>query len=214
MHDPNWVQFKQSVSEAVAWCAGLTIVADVPESVEVQHRRALVEEAGRLIQKAHQRAQRAWFPKDFFETRECKRAKTLLSEADPGSITPLKNQLRSPELKPRKPLSEAGESEREALVREVVTTRSLRLIGKKENTRTEADSGGGRLLLYVPEENLTDGAATYPSKGFFDVDNTPPWDIWVEYSERTLVSWVPTVLVELVEAGIEANIEGCIRWAE
>jgi len=41
------------------------------------------------------------------------------------------------------------------------------------------------------EENLADGAAKHPSKGFFDVDNTPPWDTWVAFSHGILLSWVP-----------------------
>jgi hypothetical protein len=214
MYDPNSAQFKQSLSETIAWCAGLTIVADVKEPAEVLHRRALTEQAGRLMQKAHERTQKGWFLNGLFAKREYKRAAELLSEADPGSIAPLRNQLRSQELNPRKSLTKASEIERGELVREVVTTRSVRLAGRKQNGATQADFGGGRLLLYVPEENLADGAASYLSQGFFDGDNTPPWDIWVDYADRTLVSWVPTVLVELVEAGIEANIEGCIRWAE
>ena len=34
------------------------------------------------------------------------------------------------------------------------------------------------------------------------------------FSERTLVNWVPRGLVELAEKGIDAHIEGCIRWAD
>ena len=59
-----------------------------------------------------------------------------------------------------------------------------------------------------------DGAAKYSSNGFFDVNNVPPWDIWVAFSEQTLVSWVPPMLLELAQKGIDANPEGCIRWAD
>ncbi len=51
------------------------------------------------------------------------------------------------------------------------------------------------------------------TKGFFDVNNVPPWDTWVCYLDRYLVSWVPPVLEELASAGIRVNPEECIQWA-
>jgi len=71
----------------------------------------------------------------------------------------------------------------------------------------------GRLLLYLPDENLSDGAAQYASKGFFDVQNVPPWDTWVCLIERYLVSWVPPLLMDLASQGIDVNPEQCILWA-
>jgi len=73
---------------------------------------------------------------------------------------------------------------------------------------------GGRLLIYIPEENLADGAAKYTSRGFFDDDNVPPWDIWVAFFGGTLLSWVPPHLIELAQCGIDANPESCIAWLE
>lgn len=86
------------------------------------------------------------------------------------------------------------------------------------------DLAGGRLLVYFPDMNLADGAAEELSNGFFDVENTPPWDVWVALSTepevrdpnyRTyLIAWVPSVLVELADEGIQVNPEGCICWLE
>lgn len=99
------------------------------------------------------------------------------------------------------------------------------------------DLAGGRLLLYAPNETLSDGAAWVSSGGFFDWDNVSPWDSWVAYVEDTpadpqhintwfrqharkqgivrppmrllyLVSWVPPCLLEAADAGIWANPEG------
>jgi hypothetical protein len=127
-----------------------------------------------------------------------------------------KDQLRSRELKPEGSLSEATEMFREALVNGVVQERSLRLAALRQTSasRPSLEVAQGKLLLYVPEENLACGGAVYPSKGFFDSDNTPPWDIWIHYSDKTLITWVPALLVPLVNDGIDANPEGCIRWAE
>jgi hypothetical protein len=43
------------------------------------------------------------------------------------------------------------------------------------------DLGGGRLLLFAPEDSLSDGAAAVHSRLFFDGDNEPPWDSWVHH---------------------------------
>ncbi|HEV7224258.1 MAG TPA: hypothetical protein VGN42_16235 [Pirellulales bacterium] len=85
------------------------------------------------------------------------------------------------------------------------------------------DLHGGRLLLYFPDANLSDGAAAAESQGFFDVFNTPPWDTWVGYFEdphggdrsyaNYLVCYAPLHFFALAEAGIRVNPEECIVWA-
>ena len=70
----------------------------------------------------------------------------------------------------------------------------------------------GRLLIYVPSENVSDGASGYASNGFFDACDWPPWDLWLHYSDRTLISWVPEILFPLAQAGIDANPVECLRW--
>jgi hypothetical protein len=126
--------------------------------------------------------------------------------ADLSSIAPLKSQLRTPSLRPAGLLSGARtEAERQELVQSVIEKRSGLVRG-------EGDGQGGRLLIYAPDESLADGAAIYPSKGFFDVDNTPPWDTWVAFSRGILLSLVPLKLVELAQSGIYVNPESCIRW--
>lgn len=84
----------------------------------------------------------------------------------------------------------------------------------------------GRLLLFDPDNTLSDEAATEVSRGFFDVHNAPAWDTWVWYEEDRkivqgdstifasyLVAWVPQHVLDLAEAGIHVNPEECIRWA-
>jgi len=84
--------------------------------------------------------------------------------------------------------------------------------------------GGGKLLVYGPDEELSDGAAEEETKGFFDVANCPPWDTWVAFIEELhpapggriayLISWVPPQFLESVSRGIYVNPEQCIRWLE
>lgn len=42
----------------------------------------------------------------------------------------------------------------------------------------------------------------------------PPWDLWVHYTDGLLVSWVPDLLIDLAQRGIDANPVDCIRWAD
>ena len=42
------------------------------------------------------------------------------------------------------------------------------------------DLSSGRLLLYAPHDNLADGAAEAETDGFFDTENEPPWDTWID----------------------------------
>jgi hypothetical protein len=87
--------------------------------------------------------------------------------------------------------------------------------------------GGGRLLVYFPEDNLQDGAAEVSSRGFFEEWNLPPWDLWVAFfcegppprrrfpgRTRYLVAWVPLELEPLATRGIMANPEACIIWID
>ena len=80
----------------------------------------------------------------------------------------------------------------------------------------------GRLLVYLPDMDLCDGAAEQISLGYFDVNNAPPWDTWIGIFADTgsprsgsyLVSWVPPPFLSLVEKGIEVNPEQCILWLD
>jgi hypothetical protein len=136
----------------------------------------------------------------------------LSKEADPLSLAQMEGHLRTPALKPTFAPDESSVDApwAEALA-EVVANRA-RVMSLTSPPEHYADEAGGRLLLYVPSENLADGAAQYSSNGFFNVNNVPPWDIWVAFSERTLVSWVPMALVGLAQKGMDVNPEGCIRW--
>jgi hypothetical protein len=87
--------------------------------------------------------------------------------------------------------------------------------------RTNADLAGGDLLLYLPDQQLADGAAQQASGGFFDVHDVPAWDTWValmrderaELSSRDqLICFVPHELRQAVQRGIDVNPEGCILW--
>jgi hypothetical protein len=140
----------------------------------------------------------------------------LIREADPDSLAPLEHQLRSPALKPAESIGRIYDEERrQEIVNNVIDLRSSLI--KSHLARELSNSPyqhRGRLLLYVPSENVSDGASKYASSGFFDPDDCPPWDSWLQYSDRTLISWVPDVLVPLAQAGIDANAVECIEWVD
>ncbi|NOK23634.1 hypothetical protein HMI50_42305 [Corallococcus carmarthensis] len=83
---------------------------------------------------------------------------------------------------------------------------------------------GGRLLVYFPDDNTCDGGAELATRGYFDVDNVPPWDTWVgmfredpesdTQSADYLIAWVPPVFLDAVAQGIRVNPEVCIQWLE
>jgi hypothetical protein len=90
----------------------------------------------------------------------------------------------------------------------------------------QVDIRGGRLLAFDPDASLSDGAAAAETRNFFDDDNTPPWDTWVEYIrevprsperwvpfEGYLLCWIPAALIDVVERAIYVNPEECLRWA-
>jgi hypothetical protein len=112
--------------------------------------------------------------------------------------------------------------ERQAIVDEVIRKRQVLLSASHiaPSQMTELFYKG-RLLTYNPDGNLSDGAAPLNSERFFDDENVPPWDTWLMYvvdnipkHKTYLITWVPPEFLKLAQAGIEANPEQCIRWAE
>jgi hypothetical protein len=123
------------------------------------------------------------------------------------------SQLRSPSLRPHNLEFRNNPAERVAVVNGVAEKRAIQLkAGHRYPLALIDNLSGGKLLLYSPDDNLSDGAAQCSSKGFFDVNNIPPWDTWICFFERYLVSWVPPRLLPLASAGIDVNPEQCILW--
>jgi hypothetical protein len=97
---------------------------------------------------------------------------------------------------------------------EALVTRRTEILQNHAGSSPLANVDGGKLLLFTPQDSLSDGAATVASNGFFDVDNVPPWDTWLYFDGRTLVTWVPPQLISTVQLGIDVNPESWIRWAD
>jgi hypothetical protein len=210
--DVKSADLQQSLKEIMLWCADRQLTPTPAEKEEIRRVRELREEAGALLHDAMSESRSLLNRirrREYSSMPKYQRGMELLSKADPVSSISFAKWLRSPELKPEVPLSQC--IQRERVVRSVVSTRSARAVGMRRQFKSPSE---GRLLLYWPDRNLADGAAEYASIGFFDVDNTPPWDVWVAFSGNALLSWVPAELVDSAGRGIDANPEGCIAWFE
>jgi len=205
----------QRMDEVALWCSFQELTAFHQDSPDESRRRELLKEANRLLRTATYTG-KGWLQRFLPSGRRWTRAMNLVREADPDSLAPLERQLRSSTLKPTDSIgSSYSEESIQEMVNQVIDLRSSMI--KSQPFREHAPSRDqlrGRLLLYVPSENVSDGASRYASNGFFDAYDCPPWDLWLQYSDRTLISWVPEVLFPLAQAGIDANPVDCIRWAD
>ena len=142
---------------------------------------------------------------------------------------------RGPYLEPHATFASYTHSVRREMVRQVVAGRE-RALGWNSSrvAHYPLDLVGGRLLAFDPDNSLADGAAEDCTDRFFDWFNLPTWDTWVWYAvDETrrdkakpagehvdhnfvgcLVSWIPPQFLNLVNSGIDANLEGCLRWVD
>ena len=161
-------------------------------------------EAGRTVAK---------FQRELTKTREWRDAANFAQHIR-QFLSPRRHSFRTPGLKPDFDFETSQTNKAwEDAVAQTVAKRSTHLSGSLLRSNAY-DFRTGRVLLYSPEENLACGGAEFSSHGFFDVNNVPPWDLWVAFSERTLVSWIPPQVIETAQLGIDANPEACINWAD
>jgi hypothetical protein len=211
MPDFSSTQFEISLADTVVWCELKAMGMDA-DSDDIRQRQALYAQAEEQWEEAQETVKRGSRSRKIIDTKQWQNAMALLKQIR-DSLGPMDRKLRSPELKPGFGLDEFGDDALWAkAVAEVVARRARLTAGTSAEKRDI--SVGGRLLLYSPSENLACGAAEVSSNGFFDVNNIPPWDIWVDFSAGTLVSWVPPALLDVAQMGIYVNPEACIRWAK
>lgn len=103
-------------------------------------------------------------------------------------------------------------------------SREWRIRPRVQDTQIMPDLAGGRLMIFYPDANLTDGSAAEVSERFFDDFNIPPWDTWISFfvdntikpphNSRYLLAYVPVELIELADHAIRINPEECIVWLD
>jgi hypothetical protein len=214
LFDLNRPDLQRSLKDAILWCADRQLTASPADDEEISRSRELMGQAQELLHGAMTESRslvnRIRY-RNYSELPKYRRGMELVSQANPVSFTSFTRRLRSPELQPFSAL--AGAKDPGSIVQSVITRRAT-LVRELTHIQIGAYRAEGRLMSYWPEENLACGGAEYASVGFFDVDNTPPWDTWVAFSGGVLLSWVPGELVDLASKGIEANPEACIAWYE
>jgi len=83
----------------------------------------------------------------------------------------------------------------------------------------------GRLLVCEFDMSIGGGEAEVASRSLFDVDDRPPWDLWLVAWGRTrtshpdepitcLLAWIPDEWFPRAEAGIAANPTRALYWAD
>jgi hypothetical protein len=213
MADFSSESFQRSLAETIAWCDMQSLGTDQVDLDAIRKRHSLYVQSEQQLQEARLSASQGWFRRKISDTKQWQQAMALLKQIR-DSLGPMEHRLRSAELKPTFSLDDFGaRAPWEGAVAEVVAKRS-QLTNKIPPKKEGGTAVVGRLLFYNPSENLACGAAQVSSNGFFDVNNVPPWDIWVDFSEGILVSWVPLMLVQVAQMGIDVNPEECIRWGD
>jgi len=206
---------RRSLQETIAWCTSPQLTATPEELSDLKRRVELVDQAGELIRQAHAESQSPMnrlLRRDYTLTEKGKRGFDLMSEAMATSAGSYIGKLRSPALKPSLSFGDyENRNKCEQIVQSVITKRAA-LLAKLEYAEKNPDPSQGRLLILYPEETVSDGASEYSSCGFFDVNDVPPWDTWVAFSNAALLSWVPGLLIDVVQKGIDDNVVNCIQW--
>jgi len=204
--------FRRSLRDVIRWCATQPITAEKSDSQKVLSRTALRAQANQLLDEAHRIANRGWRRRKIQDTTQWNCAQQIFAEIL-NSFGPVQTAMRSSQLSPGLLTSNMSAQDWSEVVAQVGAKRS-QLLDRVPEYEQGNYANAGRLLLYWPENNLAGGAAQASSGGFFNVDNVPPWDIWVTYEGRVLISWVPPGLIELAQMGIDVNPENCIQWID
>lgn len=213
--------FEKRLGEAIGWCGLQTLDGNAQDCEEFRNRQALRSQGLSLLNEARlleKRSFRNWLisflPFGSLEDPEelRRRGKLILQQCD-GSEYPLNDQLRSAS---RRPTAESRPGlDWGAVVEDLANRRAalLKTTGTHPAVRS-FDLVRGKLLRYKPEDNFSDGASQDITCGYFDVNDAPPWDTWVCFVGRSLISWVPPILINLVQSGIDANPVDCIGWVD
>lgn len=224
---PSDAAFRQRLAETIAWCSSQTLIGRPEEDVNTIQRREMSRRAAELLSLAYkadpsifERRNWIWRWVNRSKIRSASKlkaeAEALFAVADLGSIDPpLQQQLRSAAFRSYAASLFHPEQNRTETIEELAEKRASLL--RKMSVfpfAAPSDLAQGRLLFYEPDYNVQDGASQYASKGYFDERDAPPWDTWICYVDRHLISWAPPSLLDLAQAGIETNAVDCIRWLD
>ncbi|RTL40894.1 MAG: hypothetical protein EKK48_15065 [Candidatus Melainabacteria bacterium] len=151
--------------------------------------------------------------------------------------------LRTAALRPQNPddtsLFLASSKQGSAAIEEVSQKRKKLLTKEGIQAVGTTSMAGGRLLAYFLGASGHDGLTESMSDGYFDHEDTPPWDTWVcciagkeligpdqepfdlrvvigqrAFSADYVLSWVPPAWIENVGEVMRCETMGAIMWAD
>jgi hypothetical protein len=209
---------RRRLAETIAWCNLQKLISKPIESEEVKQRRALGERAANHAFAAHQLESASvfkWINRKKVKTMKAE-ASQMLAQARLDEIRPLAPQLRTQELKSLQPFgSPQNESLRIEIVESVCERRADLLCRNNCHPNSgDINLAGGKILCYAFDENDQSDASGYDSKGFFDFEFALPWDTWICWHTKYLISFVPRILCDLAQRGMEVDPMECVRWAD
>ena len=96
--------------------------------------------------------------------------------------------------------------------------------------KEKVDLAGGRLLVMEPASTIWDGVSSAETEYLLDVCDFPPIGLWVAFidtpkivnednvpyfrNDGYILSYIPPMFVDLVQAGMEVNAVDCIYWLD
>jgi hypothetical protein len=138
---------------------------------------------------------------------------------------PISRRARTPLLEP-----DLEEESSLAALEAALIALAERRSGLLSRARSDAGAAGtaavpGRLLVCELDMSIGGGEAEAASRALFDVDDRPPWDLWLVVWGRThasrpeepisgLIAWIPEDWLSLAQAGIDACPSRCLYWAD
>jgi hypothetical protein len=129
--------------------------------------------------------------------------------------------LRSPELQPS--LDEFPTGAELQAATSALCSRRRALLGPR--VAHGVREPGGRVLVCEYNLTLCSGESELKSNEFFDINDRPPWNLWLTAGvvapsvagtrepTEVLLAWVPKQLVDRAQSGIAVNPYDCIFWA-
>ncbi len=70
----------------------------------------------------------------------------------------------------------------------------------------------GKLISFSPSATMYDGVAEELSDGFFDSDDVPPPEFWVQREGDKLISYIPKTFIQIANLGLENCMSCALEW--
>ena len=125
--------------------------------------------------------------------------------------------LRSSILAPRGALEDDSDGDPSVVltadvVDDVVSNRSEVLRAREPLNVSNSAAARGTLLACRFENSNQNYASAEYSHGLFDGNDIPPWDCWIDIVDWALVSWIPSSMSSVAQAGMDAEIFETLSW--